>query len=115
MDDLKKTCVRQNEKINKLEKEILDMANKKYGEEMEKITKRLSYQEHYSRRNSLRIDGVKETPGENWEVTQYKVQRLIQKLNMAHVQLERAHRVGPKPSGRDGKGPKHRTIVARFC
>ena len=72
MHDPKLTCVKQNEKIDKLKKEILDMKNKKYDEEMEMI-KRLNYQEDYSRRNNLRIDGVKETPGENWKVTQHKV------------------------------------------
>ena len=44
MHDPKLTCVKQNEKIDKLEKEILDMKNKKYDEEME-MTKRLNYQE----------------------------------------------------------------------
>lgn len=44
MHDPKLTCVKQNEKIDKLEKEILDMKNKNYDEEME-MTKRLNYQE----------------------------------------------------------------------
>ena len=100
MDELKLTCAKQSEKIDTLEKEIFGMKNKKYDEEME-MTKRLNYQEDYSRRNNLSIDGVEESPGENWEVTQHKVQRLIQeKLCMNGVQFERAHRVGPIPSRR---------------
>ena len=70
MDELKLACAKQSEKIDTLEKEIFGMKNKKYDEEMEKMTKRLNYQDDYSRRNNLRIDGVEESPGENWEVTQ---------------------------------------------
>ncbi|KAK4322450.1 hypothetical protein Pmani_006790 [Petrolisthes manimaculis] len=43
---------------------------------MEVIKKKLNYQEDYSRRNNIRIDGLEEDPSENWEIIQDKVQRL---------------------------------------
>lgn len=116
VDDLKKTSAEKDEEINKLKKEIVEQKNKKYEEEMDVIKKKLNYQEDYSRRNNLRIDGLEEDPGENWEITQNKVQRLTrEKLGMGEVQLERAHRVGSSLRGRDGEPSRPRTIVARFC
>lgn len=48
------------------------------------------FQEDYSRRNNIRIDGVEERPNEKWEIM-----RLVrEKLVMGGVQLERAHHVG---------------------
>lgn len=116
VDDLKKTSEVKDEEISKLKKEIAELKNRKYEEEMDVIKKKLNYQEDYSRRNNLRIDGLEEDPGENWEILHDKVQRLTrEKLGMGEVQLERAHRVGSSLRGHDGEPLRPRTIVARFC
>lgn len=115
VDDLKKTSEEKDDEISKLKKEIAEMKNRKYEEEMDVIKKKLNYQEDYSRRNNLRIDGLEEDPGENWEMTHNKVQRLArEKLGMGEVQLERAHRVGPSLRVHEDGPPRPRTIVARF-
>ena len=87
--------------------------NNSSDESLRKIQNRLDYQEDYSRRNNLRIDGLDEKNNETWEETEEKVQRLLRDtLGMGAVALERAHRVGP--SSRPGAA-RPRAIVARFC
>lgn len=115
IDDLKKTCLKQDEKIIVMKKEIVELKNNKLEEELSTIKKRMDYQEDYSRRKNLRIDGIDENQGENWEMTQEKVQRLFrEKLGMGDVQLERAHRLGSTQLRRDGEPLRPRTIVARL-
>lgn len=79
---------------------------------VEDLEQRTNYQEDYSRRNNLRISGIRELPnGETWEQTAEKVSALLKdklKDKLKDMKLERAHRVGQ---------PGHfapRTIVARF-
>ena len=71
---------------------------------------RLDYLEDQSRRNNLRIDGIKEEQGETWEHVAEKVKALVKnKIGIqGEIPIERAHRVG-KPSG-----DRPRSIVARF-
>ena len=71
---------------------------------------RLNYQEDYSRRNILRVSGVKEQSGdETLEQTASLVSTLLQdKLQLPALNLERAHRVGPVVPSRP------RSIVMRF-
>ena len=65
--------------------------------------------EDRSRRNNLRIDGLVENEGENWEMTELKVKDLFrEQLQISEeIEIDRAHRVGTKQGGR------HRTIVLR--
>ena len=70
--------------------------------------------ENQSRRNNLRIDGVKEKPGESWEETEAAL-RLVVKRDLKlpagqvdNLQIERAHRTGAATAQRD------RTIVVKF-
>lgn len=115
MDDVKETNAKQEEEIIKMKKEKAELKNNNREDEMDELKRRMNYHEDYSRRKNLRIDGVDEQPGENWEVTQEKVQRLARdKFGKVGVQLERAHRVGSGLPGRDGGPPRPRTIVARF-
>ena len=48
------------------------------------------------RRNNLRIDHVKETPNETWDVCKGKVQSIIkEELGItAEIELDRCHRTG---------------------
>ena len=76
---------------------------------LNELNQRVNYQEDHSRRNNLRITGVREMPGETREQTATIVTKLLQdKLELPSVNLDRAHRVGPVTSSFP------RTIVARF-
>ena len=48
------------------------------------------------RRNNLRIDNVKETPNETWDVCKVKAQSIIkEELGItAEIELDRCHRTG---------------------
>ena len=60
------------------------------------LKSKVTYQEDNSRRNNLRISGIPEQPGENWEQTADKVKTfLAENMDIRDVSLERAHRVGP--------------------
>ena len=66
---------------------------------LNELNQRVNYQEDHSRRNNLRITGVREMPGETWEQTAAIVTKLLQdKLELPSVNLDRAHRVGPVTS-----------------
>nr|XP_047127262.1 uncharacterized protein LOC124808311 [Hydra vulgaris] len=66
--------------------------------------------ENRSRRNNLRIDGLHETPGENWDDCEKAVKVMIKKqLKItSEVVIERAHRIGQH------KHNKPRTIVLKL-
>lgn len=69
----------------------------------------INYQEDYSRRKNIRINGMEERGPETWEQTATAVTSLPEnKMQLPGLVLERAHRVGPHREG------KPRTIVARF-
>lgn len=57
----------------------------------------MDYLENQSRRSNIIIDGVPEEKGENWEMSEMKVQEILGKklgLNVKDIEIERAHRVG---------------------
>lgn len=96
------------EEVTTLKKELSKKSE--VDEKIIKLQSRIDYQEDYSRRNNLRFDGLDETPNETWEETQVMIQQLMRdKLKIGMIQLERAHRVGPK-----GTSSRPRTVVARF-
>ena len=69
--------------------------------------------EDHSRRNNLRIDGVKEHKREAWEDCSNKVYDLIGtklQLDTGDMVIERAHRTGKKDASKD----KPRTIIVQF-
>ena len=81
--------------------------------DMKQVQKDLDYLENQSRRNNIRIDGVKEKTGENWVQTELLVKEILAtKLNIdaKRVEIERAHRVGKKEDGAN----RPRTIVAKM-
>ena len=64
-----------------------------------------------SRRDNLRVDGLKEIDNETWEQSEEILQQMIRNvLEFEGINIERAHRVGNKSNER--KAP--RTIVAKF-
>ena len=75
------------------------------------IRRELVELEGRSRRNNLRILGIKEDPRESWEECENKIyDSLEEKLEMdtSNIYIERAHRVGEKSND------KERAIVVQF-
>lgn len=111
VDSIKTENTLLKEELSNLKTELIKETDTE--EKINKIYDRLDYQEDYSRRNNLRFDGLEEKPNESWEETQEKVQRLLrEKMNIGQVELERAHRVGPRSVAGTARP---RTIVARFA
>ncbi|XP_065684704.1 uncharacterized protein LOC124809419 [Hydra vulgaris] len=116
-----------NERLDKVEKNILENAKKistlatevedikvslNFHEELieNKIkTAKLREKEDRSRRNNLRVEGVKEDDNESWLESEIKVKKIFDEyLGIKDVKIERAHRAGKE----DIK--KHRTIVVKL-
>ena len=73
------------------------------------LTKKCIELEDRSRRNNIRISGVKENEKESWDDCKEKVNNVLENnLNVKDVKIERAHRVGKKRSD------KPRTIVCKL-
>ncbi|XP_065664399.1 uncharacterized protein LOC136086060 [Hydra vulgaris] len=74
----------------------LELSNKiKDNSEILKIKNKLREIEDRSRRNNLRIEGLKESENENWSVSESKVQKMFEDtLGLKSIQIERAHRTG---------------------
>ena len=67
--------------------------------------------EDRSRRDNLRVDGLKEIDNETWEKTEEILQQMIRDvLELEGINIERAHRVGNKSNEKNAP----RTIVAKF-
>ncbi|XP_065677479.1 uncharacterized protein MAL8P1.12-like [Hydra vulgaris] len=82
-----------------------------YDNEVNMLTKKTIDLENRSRRNNLRVDGVKEKAGETWTECEDTVKDIFKnqlKIN-SEVVVERAHRVGKT---KDSKIP--RTIVLKL-
>ena len=75
-------------------------------------SKKLVDLEDRSRRNNLRIDGVKESKGETWEQCEQKVKAIFngQLRIEEEIEIDRAHRIEKNP-GRNDDRPS--TIVLR--
>ena len=112
------TNLDHEERFKKVSKDIetikLDISNTKicnYEErsEVKYQAKKLIDLEDRSRRNNLRIDGLKEHIEESWEVTENKVKTLFKDQLEIHedIEIDRAHRVGQL------KRDRPRTIVLR--
>ena len=69
--------------------------------------------EDSSRRNILRIDGIKERKGETWNDCKEKAQDMFaQKLGLDSIEIEHAH--GVKCNHRDSNTNRARTIVVKL-
>ena len=115
VDDLKQENKHLKEEIKQARNNASSVKTGDIGDRVEKLSRRVDYQEDYSRRNNIRIHGVPESSWENWEMTQEKVGRMLRdQLGLEEVQLERAHRVGA-PNHSSASGPSRpRTIITRF-
>ena len=80
-----------------------------YIEDAVNIHNKLMELEDRSRRNNIRIDGIKEHNKESWEECETRVHAMLKKrLDIENVEIGRAHRAGRK--GRS----KPRTIVCKL-
>ena len=74
------------------------------------IFNKLRIQEDRSRRNNIRIDGIKENENETWQECKMKVGKFLEtNFNLKDIRIERAHRI---KSSSAKAGPK--TIVAKI-
>ena len=116
ISDLKKSLEFYQGKVDVLEEKVekLELQLKKSNEEticMKELKKQINKQEDYSRKNNIRIDGVKELPQENHEQTQQKIESIIKNdLKLENCKIEIAHRI------QVSKNPSSvpRTIIARL-
>jgi hypothetical protein len=114
-------------KITYIEKDIIELKNSLNFQEEKSLEKISLLKKHYdneinllynksidlenrSRRNNLRIDGLKESPGESWDDCEKAVKEVFnQQLKIPNeVVIERAHRIGQQ------KENKPRTIVLKL-
>ena len=88
----------------------LNKENEELRKQIQSYESRLDYLDDQSRRNNLRIVGIPEEVGENWEKCQVKVSKIIkEEVNISQANIERAHRVGKVTSQRC------RDIIAKFA
>ncbi|XP_065673949.1 uncharacterized protein LOC136090901 [Hydra vulgaris] len=74
-----------------------------------KITYKLRDIEDRFRRNNLRIDGIKESEGENWYDSETKLKKNFENyLGLKDIKIKRAHKTGHKTSFRP------RTIIIKL-
>jgi len=80
------------------------------------LRNKVTYLENQSRRNNLRVNGIREDPNETWDDTEAKLKKIIsESLQLGYEpDIERAHRVGPF-ANKDGTPLRRpRTIVCKF-
>ena len=91
-----------DKEIKNLKKEILTR------EEVVKLKERVIEVEDRSRRNNLRITGIKDDQRETWRECEKKVEDLFKNVLEVDVDIERVHRI------RKVKEAKPRTIVLKL-
>ena len=106
-----------NEKVQSLEKvlsstkEDVSVIQTKEPTWTLEICRKLVDLEDKSRRNNLRILGIKEDPQESWEECENKIYDLLEEkleIETSNITIERAHHVGEKLNN------KKRAIAAQF-
>ena len=97
--------------MEQLESDILEIYE--YQVDPKYVQDKLTELEDRSRRNNIRIDGIKETKGETWNDCEEKVHDMFaQKLGLDGIEIERAHRV--KRNSRDSNTNRPRTIAVKL-
>ena len=82
----------------------------------DEVSAKLVELEDRSRRNNLRIDGIKEEPNETWEACEKKIQDIIaDKMGIeSDVEIDRCHRIGPRKTKTGQNQDRPRTVVCRL-
>ena len=98
----------REDRLNRLEEKVKSGVD---SDELKKVREKMREIEDRSRRNNIRIEGLKENERESWEDTERKVQEVfVNNLGLNNIKIERAHRVGR----RDGNGERPRTVVLKL-
>ena len=117
IDGLVKKLEEKDEKIALLENKMKLMEEKlTYNDvRMNLLERRLDDSEQYTRRTSLRINGIPYSGQETAEESLNKVKVEVAKLGITinDCDFDRAHRVG-KPKDRDGHMQKDRQMIVKF-
>lgn len=105
-----KNSIEMQEEIFEKKISILTDENESKSKEMERLYNKQRIQEDRSRRNNVRLDGVRENENENWDETERKMKETLAShgIDISNFAIERAHRIGKNNDGRP------RTIVAKF-
>ena len=106
LGSVKKDITKLENNIKSLEKDLLNPDD---------VSAKLVELEDRSRRNNLRIDGLRETPNETWKTCEEKVQEILKNnLGFAtEVEIDRCHRVKPRNQSGQYQGPPC-PIICRF-
>ena len=75
-----------------------------------KLESQVDYLENQSRRNNLRFEGIAENQRESWSETESKIREVLKtkmKFDDSKIEIERAHRTGPK----EASNSRPRSIV----
>ena len=79
-----------------------DRLLQKLDADVKRVDDTADYLENHSRRNNLRVDGVKEKPGQTWEDTEVVQKELkLPAEQVDALKIERAHRTGATTAQRD--------------
>ncbi|XP_012564983.2 uncharacterized protein LOC105849198 [Hydra vulgaris] len=99
-----------SEKFELVKSKTKEISSKlKDNSEILKVKSKLREIEDRSKRNNLRVDGLKESKNESWSDSEAKVLKLFEEtLGLKDIKIERAHRTG----SRDNK--KVRSIVLKL-
>ena len=82
----------------------------------DEVSAKLVELEDRSRRNNLRIDGIKEEPNETWEACEKKIQDIIaDKMGIeSDIEIDSCHRIGPGKTKTGQNRDRPRTVVCRL-
>ena len=108
-DETKEEIGNINTKLKDLEKNVKDIEEDLL--DPEEVSSKLIELEDRSRRNNLRIDGIKEKPNETWEECEENVQEMIkEKLGITEpIEIDRCHRISKRK-----KPNRPRTVICRI-
>ncbi|XP_065642948.1 uncharacterized protein LOC136074543 [Hydra vulgaris] len=99
-----KTAITSQEK-----KQTSHIEKQNHNSDDHKIKSKLREMEDRSRRNNLKVDGIKENEGETWIESELKVSKVFEEhLGLTNIRIERAHRTGQRDLN------KPRTIVLKL-
>ena len=123
VDDLVRTVAELKASIEFSQDELLSMkpiVTKMEAAEssLAQVNNSLEYLENQSRRNNIRVSGIKESPGETWAISEEKVKAAVKNKLGIELDIERAHRIERRQSRRtstqsDNEG-RPRTIVCKL-
>lgn len=112
-DALQLELLKKQNQIDKAESEIQSLK-----QELSAVKESLENQEQYSRRNCLRIYGIKEAPNESTDNLVVDLARKSLKTDITLDHIDRSHRITPRLSANGGvpphQTPRPKPIIVKF-